>query len=207
MPCSNSWNFRTGTGNWQWKGRSLPRSGRSLILHTVRFGGQAETVLPDLDPYHSEEDSDDAGRGKRFQRKPHRSTTDAPQDYTDSDTPEDADGLGERSQSRKKTCLPLTNQGVDVSPADMAALPSTARAAESPTPSPQPRTSCDVSRPRHQGMAPQSNFKQRAAQTRTVVRTTPLLGARNLPGQAGDSDQSGSAGNAPLHQMHLIRPT
>ena len=32
------------------------------FLHKVRFGGLPETVLPDLDPDHSEEDSDDAGR-------------------------------------------------------------------------------------------------------------------------------------------------
>ena len=91
--------------NWHWQTaveRTVLASVRAFsFLHKVRFGGLPETVLPDLDPDHSEEDSDDVGRGKRVQRKPYQNTIDAPQDYTDSDTQEDADGLGERSQSRK----------------------------------------------------------------------------------------------------------
>ena len=160
------------------------------FLHKVRFGGLPKTVLPDLDPDHNEEDSDDAGRGKRFQRKPHRSTTDAPQDYTDSDTPENADGLGERSQSREKACLPLTNQGMDVSPADMAVLPSTARTAGSPTPSssPQLRTSCDVSRPpsRQRRMPRQSNSAALGLGHPVTVKG-PSHRGRSLPISAASS--------------------
>jgi hypothetical protein len=150
------------------------------FLHKVRFGGLPKIVRPDLDPDHSEEDSDDEDRRKRIQRNPHRNTTDAPQDYSDSDSLDDADGLGEGSHSLKKACRPSTSRGVDVSPADMAASPSAARAAGSLTPSPQTRTSCAVSRPRHLGVALQSNFKQRAAQTRTAVRTKPLAAPTRL---------------------------
>ena len=100
------------------------------------FGGLPETVRPDLDPDHSEEDSDDTDGRKRAQRNPYRSTTNAPQECTDSDSPEEADGLGERSQSLKKACRPSTNRVGDVLPADMAALPSAARAVGSLTPPP-----------------------------------------------------------------------
>ena len=71
--------------NRHWKTaveRTVPAPARAFsFLHKVRFGGLPETVQPDLDPDHSEEDSDDADRGKQFRRKPLRSTTDAPQDY------------------------------------------------------------------------------------------------------------------------------
>ena len=63
-------------------------------------------------------------------------------------------------------------------PADTAALPSAARTVGNLTPPLQPYTSTSraqaASRPRHRGVARQSNFKQRAALTRTVVRTKPL---------------------------------
>jgi hypothetical protein len=168
--------------------RMVLASVRALsFLHKVRFGGLPETVLPDLDPDHSEEGSDDVGRGKRVQRKPYRNTTDAPQDFKDSDTPEDADGLGERSQSRKKSCLPLSNQGVGVSPADTAALPSAARAVDHLTPSPQPRISCAVSGPRRRRVTRQSHFKQRAAQTRAVVRAKPL----DIPARCAEPPRPG----------------
>ena len=144
------------------------------FLHKVRFGGLPETVRPGPDPDHSEEDSDDAGSGKRAQRYPYRSTTNAPQECTDSDSPEEADGLGVRSQSLKKACGPSTNRGGDVPPADTAALPSAARAVGSLTPPPQPYTSGAASRPRHRGVARQRNFKQRTARTRPVVSTKPL---------------------------------
>ncbi len=127
-------------------------------------------MRPGPDPDHSEEDSDDADRGKRAQRNPYRSTTNAPQECTDSDSPEEADGLGERSQSLKKACWPSTYRGGDELPADTAAVPSAARAVGSPPPFPQPYTSRAASRPRHRGVARQRNFKQRAA----VVRTKPL---------------------------------
>ena len=114
---------------------------------------------------------------------------DAPQDYTDSDTPEDADGLGERSQSRtrKKACLPLSNQGVGVSPAGTAALPSAVRAAAHLTPFPQPRISCAVSGPRRRRVTRQSHFKQRAAQTRAVVRAKPL----DIPARCAEPPRPG----------------
>lgn len=106
------------------------------FLHKVHFGGLPETVRPDLDPDHSEEDNDDADSGKRAQRNPHLSTANAPQDYTDSDSPEDADGLYKGFQSLKKACWPSTNRVGDVPPADTAASPFAAGAVGSLTPPP-----------------------------------------------------------------------
>ncbi len=143
------------------------------FLHKVRFGGHPETVRPDPDPDHSAEDSDDEDGGKQIKRNPHRSTADTPQDYTDSDSLEDAAGLGERSRSLKKTCRPATSRGVDASTASTPASPSAVNAVGRWTPSLQPRASSAV-RPRHLGMARQSNFKKRAAQTRAAARAKPL---------------------------------
>ncbi len=63
-------------------------------------------MLPNLDPDLSAEDSDDAEGGKRSKLNTHQSTAAAPQDCTDSDSAEDADGLGEESQSLKRACSP-----------------------------------------------------------------------------------------------------
>ena len=142
-----------------------------FFLHKVRFGGLPEPVRPDLVPDRNEEDSDEEDRGKRFQQNPHRSTAVTPQDYTDSDSPEGADGLGERSQPLKRACLPLTDRGVDVPHAIMVASPSAVRAAGSLSPANLP---CTVSRPRHRRVARQRTFKQRAAQPRTVCKAKPL---------------------------------
>ena len=143
------------------------------FLHNVRFGGHPETVRPDPDPDHSAEDSDDEDGGKRIKWNPHRSTADAPQDCTDSDSPEDVDGLGDGSRSLKKTCRPTASRGVDASTASTPASPSAVNAVGRWTPSLQPRASSAV-RPRHLGMARQSNFKKRAAQTRAAARAKPL---------------------------------
>ena len=97
-----------------------------------------------------------------------------------------------------------------MSPADMAALPSAARAAGSLTPSPQPRTSCAISNlgtGEWPGRATSSSVLGRLALQSGLSPLLHQLGVQNLPGQAGDSDQSGSAGNAPLQRMHLTRPT
>jgi hypothetical protein len=144
------------------------------FLHKVRFGGLPETVRPDLDSDHSDKDSDDAGRKKRAQRNPHRSTTNAPQGCTDSDSPEEADGPGEGYQSLKNACWPSTGRGGGVPPANTAASLSAAGAVGSRCPPLQHCTSCAVNRPWHRGAVRQSNFKQRAARTRTAVRTKPL---------------------------------
>ena len=142
-----------------------------FFLHKVRFGGLPETVRPDLVPDRNEEDSDEEDRGKRFQQNPYRSTAVTPQDYTDSDSPEGADGLGERSQPLKRACLPLADRGVDVPHAIMVASPSAVRAAGSMSLANLP---CMVSRPRHRRVARQRTFKQRAAQPRTVCKAKPL---------------------------------
>ena len=73
--------------------------------------------------------------------------------------------------SLKKACRPLTNRGVDVPHAIMAASPSAVRAAGSLSPANLP---CTVSRPRHRRVARQRTFKQRAAQPRTVCKAKPL---------------------------------
>ena len=117
-------------------------------------------------------------------------------DYKDSDSPEGADGLGERSQLLKKACRPPTNRGVDVPPAVMAASPSAVRAAGSLTPSSANLSSaCTVSRPRHRRVARQRTFKQRAAQPRTVGKAKPLAAqTRTSPAKCAslrDNEQSG----------------
>lgn len=128
------------------------------FLHRVRFGGLPETVLPDLSPDHSAEDSDDADGRQRIKRKPHQSLVSAPPDCADSDSP-DTDDLGEESPKRKKAYLPSARRREDTSTAGAAASPS---------------ASCPVSGPRHLGVARQSHFKKGTAQARISVRTMPL---------------------------------
>ncbi len=141
-------------------------------------------MLPYLDPDHSEGGSYDEVGWVLVKRNPHRGTAGAPQDCTDSDSPE-ADGLREESRLPKNACRFLVNLGVDTVTAGAAASPSAPSASAEGRLDPAPS---------HLQCGPWNSSE-----------LSPLLhhlGVQNPPCQADGSDQSGNgertfATNAP----------
>ena len=169
MPCSNSWKFQTGNGKRQCKGQSLLRSGRSLSSIRCALEPPPKLFDPTLiqitvlrTATMGTTGSGSSGtRTGALRLLMHLKS----QDCTDSDSPEDADGLGEESRVRKKTCRPSANRGVDTSTAGLAASPSAASVVGRLTSSLQLCTSSTVRGPRHLGVARPSNFKKRSEQS------------------------------------------
>jgi hypothetical protein len=153
--------------------RTVLASVRGLhFLHKVRFGGLPEAARPELDPDHSEADSDDAVGGVRIKRNPHRSTTGAPQDCTDSDSPE-AGGPGDELWVPKKACRLSVTRGTNAAVVGAAASPSAPDAVRGLTLSLHPRVSGAVSGSRLPWTARRESLKVRTAKARIKARAKP----------------------------------